>query len=519
MVLNINIVKSKKLNRPEEIHEGNQFKKIFKTGSWYFIGSLLTKATGFLLLPVYTRYLSPTDYGVLNSLNSIANLLPIFISFYLDSAFGRYYFFEKKVSEERVQALYSTLFWFIFIWGIIVVIIALFLSPFIIQPLLNVPFLPYIPLIMIPTLFGQLSLLGSVFLRSNIKAKEITILNFIVFLCVTSVTLVLLINYKMGIRANLYAAAVGSIISLIFFIYISIKYRLLKFKFEWRTLWMSLMFSLPLIPNIAGGWIGGLSDRLIMAYYGKIEQVGLYSVSAQFALILYMVNDAITQVQGPIALSALTNNHEEGKKQISQFLSVFVWLILFCYLLLAFFSKEILFIMTEERFHSAYKLVSILAFLYVMSGVYRIFTTILSFHGKMWVISSAAIVSASLSMILNFIFIPYFGQWAAAWASFLSMLGYTTWLVLWSQKFDKLPINYPLIILCLILSSVLVIMNVYVDNLDLFSFWGNIFMKIVFLFIYLVPVLFIPSMIEIKVAINKAAQRLFDAIKFNKLNH
>jgi O-antigen/teichoic acid export membrane protein len=275
------------------------------------------------------------------------------------------------------------------------------------------------------------------------------------------------------------------------------------------------LFSLPLIPNIAGGWIGGLSDRLIMAYYGKIEQVGLYSVSAQIALILYMINDAMTQVQGPIALSALTNNHEAGKKQISQFLSIFVWFILFCYLFLVFFSKEILNIMTDERFHSAYKLVSVLAFLYVMSGVYRIFTAILSFHGKMWVISSAAIVSALLSMILNFIFIPYFGQWAAAWASFISMFGYTMWLVLWSQKYDKLPINYALIIICLLLTSALVITNVYVDKIELFSIWGNVLMKIVFLLIYFIPVLFIPSFNEIKVSIVKAINRFSALVRKN----
>jgi O-antigen/teichoic acid export membrane protein len=388
----------------------------------------------------------------------------------------------------------------------------LILSPFLIQPLLKVPFAPYIPLIMFPALLGQLSLLGSVFLRSTLKAKEYTILNFVVFLTTTSVTLILLTKYNMGIKANLYAGAIGAVITLIFFIYISLKYSLLKFKFEFKTLWVSLMFALPLIPNIAGGWIGGLSDRLIMTYYGKIEQVGLYSVSAQIALILYMVNDAITQVQGPIALSALTNNQEEGKRQISQFLSLFTWFILFCYLLLVLYSKEILYLMTDERFHSAYKLVSILAFLYVLSGVYRIFTTIISFHGKMWVISSAAIVSASLSMILNFIFIPYFGQWAAAWASLLSMFGYTMWLVYWSQKIDHIEINYSLIFVCLTLAIFIVTANYYLDRYYSLSLISNILIKIALMFVYVTPVFLLKSLSEIKTGLlqikNKLKQNL-----------
>ena len=489
----------KELDHQTEIHHGNQFKKIFKQGSWYFIGSLLTKATGFFLLPVYTKYLSPADYGVLNSLNSITNLLPIFISLYLDAAFGLYYFSEKKISEQRVQLLYSTLFWFICLWGVVVVIAAMLISPFTFQPLLNVSFLPYIPLIMIPALFGQLSLLGSVFLRSNLKVKEFSILNFVVFICATSITILLLTGFKMGIRANLYGAAVGSLISFSYYLYISIKYSLLNFSFNWKILWTSLLFSLPLIPNIAAGWIGGLSDRLILVYYGKIEQVGLYSISAQIALILYMINDALTQVQGPIALSALTENREEGKKQISEFLSFFVWIILFCYLLLTFFSKEILYFMTDVRYHSAYQLVAVLAFIYVLSGIYRVFTTILSFHEKMWVISCGAIISAIVSMIINFLLIPYWGQWAAAWARLFSMFGYTAWLYYWSQKVDPIPVNYRLIVISLSVAVALLTIEKIVEINQYFQFWIELGVKIVLCGIYVSMMFFLPSLNEVKV--------------------
>jgi len=483
----------------EEIHHGNQFKKIFIHGSWYFIGSFLTKATGFFLLPVYTKYLSPADYGVLNSLNSIANLLPIFISLYLDSAFGRYYFLEKKSSEQRVRLLYSTLFWFICVWGAVVVIVAMLISPFTFQPLLSVPFLPYIPLIMIPSLFGQLSLLGSVFLRNNLKAKEINILNFVVFLCSTSITILLLIVFKMGIRANLYGAAIGSLVSFSFFLFISIKYSLLNFSFNLEIIRTSLVFSIPLIPNIAAGWIGGLSDRLILAYYGKIEQVGLYSISAQIALILYMINDALTQVQGPIALSALTDNREEGKKQISEFLSVFIWMILFFYLLLTFFSKEILYFMTDVRYHSAYQLVPVLAFIYVLSGIYRVFTSILSFHGKMWVISSAAILSALVSMMLNFLLIPYWGQWAAAWAFLLSIFCYTAWIYYWSQKVDPIPVNYRLIVTNLSVAVVLFAAEKGVEMNQYFRFWTEFYFKILLCGIYILVMFFLPSMKGVRI--------------------
>ena len=264
------------LENTDAIHHGSQFKKIFKHGSWYFVASILTKATGLLLLPAYTRYLSLEDYGIQNSLNTVTLLIPIFISLYLDSSFGRYYFLEKTVSAQRVKVLYSTHFWFICMWGSGVVLVALLISPYTLEPLLNIPFLPYIPLTIAPALFGQLGILGSVLFRANLKAKEISILNYVVFLSSTATILILLIPFNMGIQAKFYGAAVGVLINFIYFFDISVKHSLLGFHFDWQMLKRSLSYSIPLIPNIAGGWISGLSDRLILAYYGAIAQVGLY---------------------------------------------------------------------------------------------------------------------------------------------------------------------------------------------------------------------------------------------------
>ena len=501
------------MSQTADIHAGNQFKKIFGHGAWYLLGSLLTKASSFLLLPVYTRYLSPSDYGVLSSLISIANLFPIFVSLYLDAAFGRYYFFEKKISHQKVKELYSTIFWFISLWGSGVICIGIIISPYTFQPLLHIPFFPYIPLMLVPVLFSQLGILGSIFLRSNLRARELTIVNFIGFLGSTSIVLYLLVVCRYGIKANLCGMAFASIFNFGYFLFISLRHSLLGFCFKWGVLRTSLIFSVPLIPNIAAGWIAGMSDRLILAFYGKIEQVGLYSVSAQIALVLYMLNDAMTQVQGPISMSSLTDDREKGKKQISEFLSFFIWAILFFYLAITFFSKEILYVMTDAKYHSAYKLVGILAFLYVMSGIYRVFSTIIAFNNKMWVISSAAIISAVINMILNFIFIPYFGQWAAAWASFFSMMGYTLWIVVWAQKIDPIPINARLIIPVFCLAFILLIIQQSVEILGIVGLWGGFSIKLILILIYFTAVFIVPSLKGVRIIVVLAIQKSILSVK------
>ena len=63
---------------------------------------------------------------------------------------------------------------------------------------------------------------------------------------------------------------------------------------------------LPLLPSVAAAWITMFSDRLILSHYGMVDQVGIYSVAAQLALVVYVCNDAITRVQGPLAMRGMT---------------------------------------------------------------------------------------------------------------------------------------------------------------------------------------------------------------------
>jgi len=498
----------------EQIHHGNQFKKILKHGSWYFLSSLLTRASLFLLIPVYTRYLSPTEFGILGNFEAVTRLLPFLISLYLNAAFSRYYYLEREVSEEQAKRLYSTHFWFVCLWGSVVIIVGLVVSTFTLVPLVEVPFFPYIPLVFAPSLLNQLAIMGSLVFRANLKAREISVLNLVGFAASTSLTLVLLVPCKMGVLARLYGAALGPLINFVVFTVIAVRSSLLEFVFDVTMLRRGLLYSLPMIPNVAGGWINRISDRLILTYYGKLSEVGLYSLSAQIAYILYLINDATTQVQGPISMSALTEDTQAGKEQISEFLSFYICLILFFYLGLTFFSKEVLHFLTDERFHSAYQIVGLLAFPYVLSGVNRVFTTIIAFHGKTWVISSGAILSALGNIVLNFTFIPYFGQVAAAWASMLSRATNAIWVIYWAQKTDPVPINFGIVGPSFSVAFILVVVQQVVQANQWLGFWQMAAFKILLILFYWLPFLVLPSFQAVR---HKLLGRLHTVIRNARL--
>jgi len=423
------------------IHSGSHLKKYLQHTPWYLLSSIATKAIYFFLLPVYTKYIPPEEYGIYSNLEAFGKLLPMFISLYMDASFGRYYYLEKKQSENNISKLYSTYFWFLIVWGGLFSLGITAAAPYLFDDLIDVPLWPIVILV-ITQLLTQLGVMVTLIWRANLFAKRLAILQLVMSLCGIGVSLYLLIILEMSWQSPIYGMGIVALLQTTLLLFFAYKQGWIKFVFDWSILRRGLIYSIPLLPNVAAGWIAGFSDRIILTYYGRIDEAGLYAIAVQIAFILYVLNDAITQVQGPLAMSGLTDNVKEAKKKIEQFIVVFFSGMSVVYIALSLFSYEIVYLFTDSRYHDAWKLIPILGYLYVISGIYRIFSNILSFHGKTWVISSAAIIQAGINIALNFIFIPQYGMYGAAISSLVSLLGYTFWIIWWSQKTDAIRIPW-----------------------------------------------------------------------------
>ena len=67
-------------------------KKLAKNTLLYSLGTLLPQVAAFLLLPIYLKFLSPSDYGILNSVQVISSILVIIYTLSIDKAIYRLYF-------------------------------------------------------------------------------------------------------------------------------------------------------------------------------------------------------------------------------------------------------------------------------------------------------------------------------------------------------------------------------------------------------------------------------------------
>lgn len=429
-------------------------KAIIKYGKWYLLSSFLTKGTSFILMPIYTRYLSQSEYGILQSINSIITFLPILISLCLDSAYIRF-FHDCKGNKEKITYLFSTIYWSIFIFGAIILLVILSFSYLWFEDFLMIPVVPYAYIAFIPALFNQLSVLCKYHLEQSLLTNKITFLDVTSTIINGGISVSLLCFFELGIISRLLGILIASLfLSIIYYIYYS-RIGLLKFVFDRSILVSCLKYSIPLMPAMLGSLISAASDRLVIAQYVDMETVALYSFAFQIATLVYVAGDAITRTMVPLTMSGLVNNKEDTKIKITNF-SVLIWCIMILINLLLFlFSKEIVIIMGAETYEQSYILIPFLGFVYVLGMQQRFPIQIIQFYKKSWVISVGCIIMGGSNLLLNMLFVPYFGFKAAVYNSIISNTIYVIWSFVQASKYEKINYNWNKLLNIFVISIIL----------------------------------------------------------------
>ena len=85
-------------------------RNFFKNSLTYSIGHVLTSGIAIFLLPIYTRYLSPAEYGIIDMFLVIAALINLTIALEITQGIARYYQDAKGEKEKREYT--SSAFWF-----------------------------------------------------------------------------------------------------------------------------------------------------------------------------------------------------------------------------------------------------------------------------------------------------------------------------------------------------------------------------------------------------------------------
>lgn len=459
-------------------------KKLLKNSGIYGIVSMLQKCIGFLLLPLYTSYLTTNDYGIIAVVTSIISFLSILYTLSLNASINRYYF-EYKDDEEKLKEFWGTNILFILLNSLMITIVLILFRKFLLQPLAkDIPFFPYILLGLISITLNPIYSIHQSILQTQQQAKKYGITNLTYFILNILLTIFFVVILKIGAVGVL---AATSITDGMFFTYTVFTFLpKLTFKINRNYLKKSLKYSIPLIPHSLAGWTMSMIDRIFLNGMKSTASVGIYNIGFQFGNILNMLTTAVNQAYVPWFYEKMANK-QKNEKEILNFAEIAIFAYGFIAMVMSLLGPEIMRIMTTSKFREGWKAIPFIAFAYVFNGIYYFFVNPLFYNSKgTKFVPIGTFTAAILNMLLNLLMIPKYGFIGASLASLLANLIASILIFFISYKIERLKFN---LVKIYTITFIFLSISISVFWMENFSFGIKIFMKMVIIFLFLIAIL------------------------------
>jgi O-antigen/teichoic acid export membrane protein len=396
------------------------FKTIIKHTAIYSTSDLLAKAVGFFLLPIYTRYLSPADYGILELLAVTLNIVIILVQQGMHSSFFRAYSFDYKDKEEDQKSIVSTSYLyllfssFIFLGGI-----SLFSRP--INNLLfqSKDYTLLVRLTFLTGFFNTLSNIPFQLFRAKLQSVKFSLVSILRFLLNVSFNIYFILKLKLGLSGVIYGnLCTAVLISILMFILI---WKHLSFKISWLKLKGMLSYGLPLVPGALSFWVLTVADRYLLERLSSTTELGLYSLGIRFSGILefLLIQPFLTtwpSIYFPLA------KEKDAQATFSRLTTYFLLIGCFFSLGIIAISNPAIKVMADSKFWGAYKVIPLLVFSTLLYGLFGITIIGIFIQNKTKYNPLIIGIAAAFNVLLNFLLIPPYGMLGAAFSIFFSYL-------------------------------------------------------------------------------------------------
>lgn len=380
------------------------FKALLKDTIIYGVSKYLGVFAAIFLMPIYTRLLTKGDYGVMEIINSWNNVIIMLIPLGLSSSIIRFYADIKDQKLERKQYLGTINASLILISALYVIFMVAF------KPLL-IPFFNdfhgideiymHSIFIAIATIFiGHfLTLMQAQFKKINYLIVSVVNLFVLVIL-----GFVLVYNYEMGILGFFRASSIANLIALTLCIYYtradySINFEKTVFKkvFEYSI----HLLSVGLLFNLVN-----LLDRYIIAEFGDLQEVGLYSIGVRISGIIGLAVASFSLAWFPIAMNMKDDlNAKKTYSKVHDFYFIASTIVLVALLL---FRNELIIIFAPD-YQNAFNVIGILGAQLIINGTIYFYSLGIHIKKRTKYITYSGIISIIVNVGLSLILVRNYG--------------------------------------------------------------------------------------------------------------
>jgi O-antigen/teichoic acid export membrane protein len=432
----------------QEVVPLNFFKsKLLHQSGFYMLGQILQKAVSLLLLPVWTIYLTPSDYGIMGTLAAYSQVLGILLLFGIHAALTRHYFDFKHDHEAQRRYVTSNLLFMAAVPGVILTALILFGAPLwaraTASPIASnvIPFRPLVVLMLITVYGGLLYRLPYSLYQAQQKPWKCVALDFGGFVLSVGISLVLVVGLSKGVYGMILGGCIASVVTALVATGLLLREWFVP-KVEWAHVSRSLSYGLPFIPHLLAGWALAFVDRVMLQRMVPMDDVGRYTLAITLGMVMLMIVTSIKDAYEPYYYNLLSSDAHPDRKVIRIF-SMYVTAIGLLALFGSLFAGELIMLLTPARYHESAKYVAPVILGYLFLGFYFNVGMAIFYYKKTKLLPVLTGIAAVCNITLNYLLIPRFGAIAAAWNTYACYAIMFTIYYIIAQRVRRFP--YPIV--------------------------------------------------------------------------
>lgn len=276
-------------------------RNLIQDSAIYGLGTALTRAVSFLLLPLYTHYLSVAEFGTLSLLSLIMQNVSFVCLMGLSMAATRFYF-DEGADEDHRRRVYGTA------TGLMLTVpplVLLILGPVIwflsTRYLQSVAFWPLIFVALLTGLFSPMQKLMSGLLRNQRRPLAFVGLNIGFFILQATTVVLALAWLGWGIKGQMYAQLLAQVAYGIVALVVLRQY--CRPALSWPMASKLLRYGIPLTPFFIFLWLNEATGRFLLERFGDLAILGVFALASQFGSLLTLLSDSMDSAFMPHFLS------------------------------------------------------------------------------------------------------------------------------------------------------------------------------------------------------------------------
>ncbi len=385
----------------------DKYKKLVSNTAILSLGTMASKILVYLLLPLYTECLSPSEYSTADLISQTANLLlPILAVGMVDGIFRFAIDSESEGGREKVFCV-ST---YIIALGAVIglLLIPLFeLSGF---------FTGYSWLIPLYVIASNFHLSAAHFVRGQGKTALFALQGILCTALTIALNILFLVVFDMGVMGYVLSVVVAdALMTLFLYVKEGLYAYLIPRNFNKKLLGKMVRYSVPMIPTTIFWWITNVADRYMIQHIDGDHINGLYAVAFKIPTLLILLSGIFSEAW---QYSAVTDS-EDGDSSgfFTRVFGAFQSVIFLAASFLIFAAKLFTNILMSDKYAEAWQYIPLLVAATIFSSLVTFMSSVYVKHKKSVNSFVTAMIGAATNIALNLILIPIYSAQGAALAT------------------------------------------------------------------------------------------------------